>query len=175
MSLADAAAHRMRQIREWWAAALLGWAAIGAYGVGLYAFGVLIEPIHRDTLWSRGALSAAFSIGAFGAAAGSAVAGRALDRFGGAPVLGSAVLLGTVLLFVAASAAAVLLRPRIGERFKAIVTGASEKGTWVRISAPTAEGRVVQGFAGLDVGDKLEVELVATDVARGHIDFRRAR
>jgi exoribonuclease-2 len=72
------------------------------------------------------------------------------------------------------SAAAVLLRPRIGERFRAIVTGASEKGTWVHITRPAAEGRVVQGFEGLDVGDKLQVELVAVDIARGFVDFRRA-
>src|SRR5207248_3065075 len=58
---------------------------------------------------SRAALSAAFSIGTFGAAAGSAVAGSTLDRFGGAPVLGSAVLAGTVLLFVAASANSLLV------------------------------------------------------------------
>ena len=73
------------------------------------------------------------------------------------------------------AAAAVLLRPRIGGRFRAVVTGATDKGTWVRIATPTAEGRLVQGFEGLDVGDKPEVELVAVDVARGFIDFRRAR
>ena len=50
------------------------------------------------------------------------------------------------------SAAALLLAPRIGARFDGIVTGASDKGTWVRISGPTAEGRVVRGFEGLDVG-----------------------
>jgi exoribonuclease-2 len=72
------------------------------------------------------------------------------------------------------SAAAVLLRPRIGERFSAVVTGASDKGTWVRIVHPTAEGRLVQGFEGADVGDRLQVELVATDIARGFIDFRRS-
>ncbi len=73
------------------------------------------------------------------------------------------------------SAAALLLAPRIGTRFDAIVTGASEKGTWVRISGPVAEGRVVRGFEGLDVGDRLRVELVHTDVARGFIDFAAAR
>ncbi|HEY0857458.1 MAG TPA: RNB domain-containing ribonuclease [Albitalea sp.] len=73
------------------------------------------------------------------------------------------------------AAAAVLLRPRIGSRFRAIITGVSDKGTWVRITTPTAEGRLVQGFEGLDVGDKPEVELVAVDVARGFIDFRRVR
>ena len=69
------------------------------------------------------------------------------------------------------SAAALLLAPRIGARFDAIVTGASDKGTWVRISGPAAEGRVVRGFQGLDVGERVRVELVHTDVARGFIDF----
>ncbi len=69
------------------------------------------------------------------------------------------------------SAAALLLAPRIGARFDAIVTGASDKGTWVRISGPVAEGRVVRGFEGLDVGDRVRVQLVHTDVARGFIDF----
>ena len=69
------------------------------------------------------------------------------------------------------SAAALLLAPRRGAQFDAIVTGASDKGTWVRITRPTAEGRVVRGFEGLDVGDRVRVELVHTDVARGFIDF----
>ena len=55
------------------------------------------------------------------------------------------------------------------------MTGASEKGTWVRISGPSAEGKVVRGFEGLDVGDHVRVELVHTDVARGFIDFARVR
>ncbi|MES2990279.1 MAG: RNB domain-containing ribonuclease [Pseudomonadota bacterium] len=71
------------------------------------------------------------------------------------------------------SAAALLLAPRIGETFSAIVTGVSAKGTWVRTSRPVAEGRVVQGFEGLDVGDKPKVELVGVDAARGFIDFRK--
>ncbi len=72
---------------------------------------------------------------------------------------------------VAKSAAALLLASRIGQRFDAIVTGAADKGTWVRISTPTAEGRLVKGFEGLDVGDRAHVKLVRTDVARGFIDF----
>ena len=72
---------------------------------------------------------------------------------------------------VGKSAAALLLASRIGARFDAIVTGASDKGTWVRISGPTAEGRVVRGFEGIDVGDRIRVELVHTDIARGFIDF----
>jgi exoribonuclease-2 len=69
------------------------------------------------------------------------------------------------------SAAALLLAPRIGARFDAIVTGASDKGTWVRISGPAAEGRVVRGYQGLDVGERVRVELLHTDVERGFIDF----
>jgi exoribonuclease-2 len=72
------------------------------------------------------------------------------------------------------SAAALLLSSRIGEQFDAMVTGASEKGTWVRISKPPVEGRVVRGFEGLDVGDDVRVKLVSTDVERGFIDFVRA-
>ena len=72
---------------------------------------------------------------------------------------------------IAKSAAALLLASRIGARFDAIVTGASEKGTWVRISGPTTEGRVIRGFEGFDVGDRVRVQLVHTDVTRGFIDF----
>ena len=76
---------------------------------------------------------------------------------------------------VAKSAAALLLEARIGERFDAIVTGTSAKGTWVRIANPTTEGRVVRGFEGLDVGDAVKVELVRTDASRGYIDFAIAK
>ena len=71
------------------------------------------------------------------------------------------------------SAAALLLESRIGERFDAIVTGASEKGTWVRIFQPAVEGKVVRGSEGLDVGDRVRVELANTNVERGFIDFVR--
>jgi exoribonuclease R len=71
------------------------------------------------------------------------------------------------------SAAALLLSGKIGEHFDGIVTGASEKGTWVRIFKPPAEGRVERGFKGLDVGDRVRVKLVNTDVERGFIDFVR--
>ena len=71
------------------------------------------------------------------------------------------------------SAASVLLAPHIGERFDGIVTGVSSKGTWVRISHPVAEGRIVQGYEGLDVADRVRVQLSAIDARRGFIDFKR--
>lgn len=71
------------------------------------------------------------------------------------------------------SAAALLLQSRIGEQFKGIITGSSEKGTWVRLFKLPVEGRVVEGFNGLDVGERLRVELIRTDVERGFIDFKR--
>ncbi|MGZ5846951.1 MAG: RNB domain-containing ribonuclease [Ramlibacter sp.] len=72
------------------------------------------------------------------------------------------------------AAAAMLLRGRIGETFDAIVTGAAPKGTFVRISGPLLEGRLVRGFEGADVGDALRVRLAAVDDQQGHIDFERA-
>jgi len=71
------------------------------------------------------------------------------------------------------SAAALLLESRIGEQFDSIVTGASEKGTWVRLLTIPVEGKLVQGFEGLDVGHRLRVQLIATDVERGFIDFKK--
>ena len=73
------------------------------------------------------------------------------------------------------SAAALLLSSRIGATFHGIVTGTSDKGTWVRISGPTTEGRVVKGFEGLDVGDRVSVQLIHTDVEHGFIDFAAVR
>jgi exoribonuclease II len=72
------------------------------------------------------------------------------------------------------SAAALLLGSRIGSKFVGIVTGASDKGTWVRIANPAAEGRVIKNFKGLDVGNRVQVQLVHVDVARGFIDFAGA-
>jgi VacB/RNase II family 3'-5' exoribonuclease len=71
------------------------------------------------------------------------------------------------------SAAAMLLESRIGERFDAIVTGASDKGTWVRLLHPPVEGRLTYGLEGTDVGHRVRVQLVHTDVERGYIDFKK--
>ena len=72
------------------------------------------------------------------------------------------------------AAGAYLLEGRIGDVFDAIVTGAAAKGTFVRISSPLLEGRIVKGFEGLDVGDTVRVKLVAVNAQRSFIDFERA-
>jgi exoribonuclease-2 len=69
------------------------------------------------------------------------------------------------------SAGAALLINRIGETYDAIVTGASDKGTWVRVLQPHVEGKVVRGEKGLDVGDRCRVRLVDVSVPNGWIDF----
>ena len=81
---------------------------------------------------------------------------------------------GKVERQVRKSAAALLLATRIGETFQAIVTGASDKATWVRTANPTVEGRLVQGYAGVDVGDRVRAQLLQVDAERGFIDFKRA-
>jgi VacB/RNase II family 3'-5' exoribonuclease len=71
------------------------------------------------------------------------------------------------------SAAALLLESRIGEQFDSIVTGASEKSTWVRLLSLPVEGRLVEGLEGIDVGDRIRVQLIDTNVERGYIDFKK--
>ena len=74
---------------------------------------------------------------------------------------------------VSKSAAALLLEPRIGEKFSAMVTGSAEKGTWVRLLEIPVEGMLKSGRKGIDVGDEITVELVSVDVSLGFIDFKR--
>ena len=74
---------------------------------------------------------------------------------------------------VGKSAAALLLESRIGEQFDSIVTGASSKGTWVRLLSVPVDGMLVDGFEGVDVGDQARVQLVSVDVEKGYIDFRK--
>ena len=69
--------------------------------------------------------------------------------------------------------AAVSLANRIGETFRAIVTGVNEHGTFVRTLAPHVDGMLVQDQGGLDVGDSVNVKLVRTDPSHGYIDFAR--
>lgn len=70
--------------------------------------------------------------------------------------------------------AAVAMQNRIGEVFDAIVTGATDHGTFVRALQPHVDGLLAQGEQGLDVGDKLRVKLIRTDPQRGFVDFARA-
>jgi VacB/RNase II family 3'-5' exoribonuclease len=71
------------------------------------------------------------------------------------------------------AAAAYMLADRVGQSFDGIVTGASAKGTWVRIFNPPIEGKVVRGAEGLDIGDRTRVKLLDVDVDKGFIDFGR--
>jgi exoribonuclease-2 len=72
------------------------------------------------------------------------------------------------------SAAAVSMSDRTGESFDAIVTGVNRNGTYVRVISPPIEGRVMRGQEGMDVGDKVRVQLLSTDPKRGFIDFGAA-
>lgn len=72
------------------------------------------------------------------------------------------------------AAAALLLENRVGDHFDAVVTGASPKGTWVRLCRLGVEGRLEKGWQGLDVGDRVRVRLIGTDAERGFIDFARS-
>ncbi len=67
--------------------------------------------------------------------------------------------------------AALLLESHVGQRYDAIVTGRSDTDTWVRVLTPPVEGKLVGRASELDIGQRLRVELVATDVERGFIDF----
>jgi exoribonuclease-2 len=73
------------------------------------------------------------------------------------------------------TAAAALMADRVGESFVAIVTGVSDKGTYVRVLRPPVEGRVVRGHEGLDVGDTARVTLIGVDPSLGHVDFEGPR
>jgi exoribonuclease-2 len=72
------------------------------------------------------------------------------------------------------SASALLVASRVGDHFDAVVTGASPKGTFVRVSSPPIDGKLVKGEQGLDVGDRVAVQLSSVNVERGFIDFLRA-
>jgi len=70
-------------------------------------------------------------------------------------------------------AAAAMLSAHVGETFEAVVTGVKPKGTFARLLSPPADGKVVKGFRGLDVGDRVRVRLLSTNPDRGFIDFAR--
>jgi exoribonuclease R len=65
------------------------------------------------------------------------------------------------------------LRGRVGDVFAGVVTGVTEHATYVRTQEPDAEGRIVRGWRGLEVGQRVRVVLLAADPRRGFIDFAR--
>jgi exoribonuclease-2 len=67
-----------------------------------------------------------------------------------------------------------VVQSRVGDTFDAIVTGASNKGTFVRVRTPPIEGKLLGSHPGLDVGDRLRVRLAGVNIDRGFIDFRSA-
>jgi VacB/RNase II family 3'-5' exoribonuclease len=67
--------------------------------------------------------------------------------------------------------AAVALAGSIGKTFHGVITGANDKGTYVRVFDPPVEGKIVRGANGLDVGDTVDVTLVHTDPQHAFIDF----
>lgn len=75
---------------------------------------------------------------------------------------------------VGKSAAALLLETHVGEQFDSLCTGAADKGTWVRLLSYPVEGKLVSGYQGVDVGDRIRVRLESVDVDKGFIDFVRA-
>ena len=70
-------------------------------------------------------------------------------------------------------AAAITLHDRVGETFDAVVSGVSQKATWIVVEPEQIEGRLVRGRRGLSVGDAVRVVLLAVDPARGFIDLAR--
>jgi hypothetical protein len=70
------------------------------------------------------------------------------------------------------SAATLVLGSRIGEQFGANVAEASDEGTLARLLTILVEGKVVRGFEGVDVGDRICVQLISINVERGFIDFK---
>jgi VacB/RNase II family 3'-5' exoribonuclease len=70
--------------------------------------------------------------------------------------------------------AAVALSASIGKTFHGVVTGASDKGVYVRVFDPPVEGKIVKGEQGLDVGDVVDVTLLHTDPQHAFIDFGRS-
>jgi VacB/RNase II family 3'-5' exoribonuclease len=68
---------------------------------------------------------------------------------------------------------AVALANRVGSVFNGVITGVTPSGTFVRVIDPPAEGLLIHGERGVDVGDQMKVKLVSTDPRRGYLDFAR--
>jgi exoribonuclease-2 len=151
-----------------YAVQLPGQESAGHFGLAVHDYSHSTAPNRRfPDLVTQRLLKAAIAGGAppYSAAELEALAAHCTDREDAAR---------KVERQVRKSAAAQFLAGRIGETFEALVTGASEKGTWVRVLTPPVEGRLTGGHEGLDVGDRVRVELVGLNVPRGFIDFARA-
>lgn len=94
---------------KWWKVILLGVLTVGAYGLVVYGFSVFIGPIHEDTGWPVGSLSAAFTVSSLAGGVGAVGAGWLVDRVGGRPVLLGSLAAGSVFILLAASAPSALL------------------------------------------------------------------
>jgi len=102
----------------------------------------------------------------YGREALASIAGRCMEREDAA---------NRVERQVRKAAAAMVLQHRVGEVFDAIVTGASSKGTWVRLQRPIVDGKLEQAHQpDLQVGDRVRVKLVRVVPQKGFIDFRTA-
>ena len=73
--------------------------------------------------------------------------------------------------FMTKAEAAVLLAGKLGQVFDAIVTGASDKGTYARLLDPPVEGKIVKSIRGIYVGKKVRVRLINLDPRNGFVDF----
>jgi len=76
--------------------------------------------------------------------------------------------------FMKKVAAAIMLAPQLGHVFDSIVTGVSAKGTFARLLTVPAEGRIMRGERGLDIGDRIRVRLAGVDAEKGFIDLEKA-
>jgi exoribonuclease R len=70
-------------------------------------------------------------------------------------------------------AAALALQDRVGDTFRAVVSGISRKATWITLTPEGIEGRLVRGRGGLSAGSEIGVVLLSADPIRGFIDFAR--
>lgn len=74
--------------------------------------------------------------------------------------------------FMTKAEGAVLLKGRVGEKFEAIITGASDKGNYARLIEPPIEGKIMGKVKNPHVGKRIKVELINLDPWNGFIDFK---